>query len=519
MRICLLTDQELDADPFSEDDWPCDPRPFLPDADWTLVTLEKETAIAEVLRLARQDFDLFFNLCDGAWDEGRVGIELVQTLERLGVPFTGATSAFFEPSRESMKRVCAAWGIPTPNYVFAHSWDDVERAAVDLRFPLFVKHPSSYASNGLTEQSRVVDVEGLRDRAGHFMEIFGSALIEEFIEGAEATVLVAENVDDPTNPTTYAPLIYSFPEGETFKHYDLKWVNYDGLGAHPVEDPELDALLRRVSADFFVGMRGAGFGRCDIRIAADGTPYMLEINPNCGVYYPDTDPGSADLCLLAEPDGHARFTRALLDAALARHARQRKSWEVRTSGEGEYALFTTRDVAMGEILIPFETTPHTLVSRSHVERTWTELEKDWFRRFAWPITDEIWVTWDEDPEDWKPTRHACNPTAWLMGLDVVARREMPSGTEITLDYATFYNEVMPSFNCMCGSPDCRGVVAGTDYLEPFVARYGDHISDYVRGARKMHELSTAKPRYEAPHQVETAIPVPEAARKGPLTGR
>ena len=31
MRICLLTTQDLDAVPFAADDWPCDPRPFLPD--------------------------------------------------------------------------------------------------------------------------------------------------------------------------------------------------------------------------------------------------------------------------------------------------------------------------------------------------------------------------------------------------------------------------------------------------------------------------------------------------------
>jgi hypothetical protein len=34
MRICLLTNQDLLADPFPADDWPCDPRPFYPEALW-----------------------------------------------------------------------------------------------------------------------------------------------------------------------------------------------------------------------------------------------------------------------------------------------------------------------------------------------------------------------------------------------------------------------------------------------------------------------------------------------------
>ena len=48
---------------------------------------------------------------------------------------------------------------------------------------------------------------------------------------------------------------------------------------------------------------------------------MLEINPNCGVYYPSTDPGSADLCLARDPAGHVGFTRQIVAAALRRHRR------------------------------------------------------------------------------------------------------------------------------------------------------------------------------------------------------
>ena len=77
-----------------------------------------------------------------------------------------------------------------------------------------------------------------------------------------------------------------------------------------------------LSARFFLALRGASFGRCDLRVDADGTPFMLEINPNCGVYYPPTAPGSADLCLASDPAGHEGFTRQLVAAALRRHARR-----------------------------------------------------------------------------------------------------------------------------------------------------------------------------------------------------
>ncbi len=322
LRICLLTNQDLLADPFPADDWPCDPRPFLPEARWDVECLTKRTAVAQVARRIAEGFDLFFNLCDGAADEDSPGIEVVQTLEAHGVAFTGATSAFYEPSRQAMKDACRAETIATPRYVFASGAPDVERAARELRFPLIVKHHSSYSSVDLSRRSRVCTPAGLRQQARKMIRRHGRALIEEFVEGTEVTVLVAESPDDPARPRTYTPLRYRFPAGETFKHERVKWVDYDRISVVPVDDPALEARLRDISARFFVALGGASFGRCDIRVDASGTPFMLEINPNCGVYYPPSDPGSADLCLAHDSEGHEGFTRRLVAAALARQRRR-----------------------------------------------------------------------------------------------------------------------------------------------------------------------------------------------------
>ncbi len=482
MRICLLTNQDIDDTP-PADDWLCDPRPFLPDADWDVLVLEKENAVRRVTGAARLGYDLFFNLCDGAWDEETPGIEVVQTLERLEVPFTGASSEFYEPSREAMKRVCRALGIPTPGYAFAYDEAALLRAGEALRFPLIVKHPSSYASIGLTADSRVVTPEALFEQGMRMLSEFGGTLVEEFIEGTECTVLVAENAADPKRPYTFQPMEYRFPEGETFKHSDMKWVDYRLMESVPVRDPALERRLRHTAARFFQGLNGVGYGRCDVRVDAEGRPFMLEINPNCGLYYAPEDAGSADLCLLHDPAGHVGFTRRIVDAALARHARTRRKWRV-VPDDGGYKLVATRDVRAGEIVIQFEGRSHELVTLSHVERRWDEEELEAFRRYAWPITDEVWVTWSHDPHEWKPVNHSCDPTAWLEGLDVVARRDLAAGEEITLDYATFYNERMPSFECSCGARECRGTVHGDDYLKDFVSRYGPHVSDYVRRRRE-----------------------------------
>jgi D-alanine-D-alanine ligase len=220
-----------------------------------------------------------------------------------------------------MKEACASVGVASPACVLARTEEDVERAAQTLRFPLFVKHYNSYASVDLSRNSRVRTPEGLRLQARKIMSRHGATLIEEFIEGLECSVLVAENPEDLGNPTTYTPIQYQFPKGESFKHAKLKWEDYDGLECIPVADPVLAARLRREAAQFFVALGGTSFGRCDVRVDATGTPYMLEINPNCGVYFPPSDPGTADIVLAHDPAGHAGFTRQLVAAALARHAR------------------------------------------------------------------------------------------------------------------------------------------------------------------------------------------------------
>ena len=321
MRICLLTTQDLDSPLIHEDDWLCDPRPFLPDDEWHVATLKgKVESIAQVEKLIDDGFDLFFNLCDGAADQDIPGIEVIELLEQRKVPFTGASSECYEPTRIEMKEACHTLGIATPKYVVAKNLKDVERAAKELNFPLFVKHYSSYASVDISRRSRVQTPAGLRQQARKIMTRHGAALIEEYIAGIECTVLVAENPKDRTRPITYTPVQYTFPEGESFKHSDLKWVEYESLSAFPVEDPVLAERLRDESARFFVALKAASFGRCDLRVDSNGTPYMLEINANCGIYYPPADYGSADLCLSLDPAGHAGFTKQLVAAAFARYA-------------------------------------------------------------------------------------------------------------------------------------------------------------------------------------------------------
>jgi len=298
--------------------------PHLAGHAWEHVPLHKETAVAEVEALAARGYDAFINLCDGAADEDRAGIEVVQTLERLGVAFTGADARFYEPTRAAMKAVCHTLDLTTPGHAFARTPAEACKLVQRLRFPLIVKHPQSYGSIGTSKASRVTDVARLEVQARAMIERFGACLVEEFIDGRELTCLVVENAADPSRPHVYRPLEFLFPPGETFNHFDLKWVDASlEIDFRLIAEPALDTAVRGICARFFVGLCGTGYGRCDLRVDTSGRPHLLEINPNCGIFGPLEHPGpySTDTMILDDPVGYPGFVDRILDAARRRARR------------------------------------------------------------------------------------------------------------------------------------------------------------------------------------------------------
>lgn len=485
MRICILdSSYELSQSVFKGVDMPVDPQRYIDGHICEHHFLHKATAVQQVFELAKQGFDLFVNLCDGEWEEDRAGIEVAQALERVGVPFTGANAAFFATNREKLKMACHYWAVKTPASVFVYEEAGIALAARNLRYPMLVKHYNGYGSIGLTRDSRVTNEEALYCQTRQMLETYGGALIEEFIEGREFTVLVAENPDDPDDPVAYLPVEFRFPTGETFKHFGMKWETYVDMNCVPVTDPALIARLEEMGKKVFLGVEGVSYGRCDIRMNAAGELFILEINPNCGIFYPPEAMGSADLALLHDPRGHKHFVDMIFRAAFQRARKQRKKWQVVLNSAQRYGVYATCAIAAGAIIEAMEERPHLLVSRQHVEHHWNPRQKAWFARYAHPLTDELYVMWGNEPSQWQPINHSCDPNGWLDGLNLVARRAIAPGEEITIDYGAFHNETMAAFTCTCGAPNCRGVIRGDDYRQDFMEQYGSHVTDYVW--RKRH---------------------------------
>jgi D-alanine-D-alanine ligase len=315
MYICVLTSLP------DENDVPYDPSHYMNGYRWKQHLVEPRDVEKQIRDLMDEGVETFINLCDGTPDDPLSGIALVNALEKYNAAFTGADSKFFDPTRDEMKNAARRVSVPTPNWMFVNRVQDVEKVVKRLKFPMLVKPPHGYASVGIRRNSRVENIEQLREQMQVEINEFGRALMEEFVEGREFTCLIAENPDDPKNPLTFTPVEFIFPTGESFKHYDMKWVEYEKMSVAVVSDPKIQKTLRQQTMRVFKELGGNGYARCDYRMDASGTIYMLEINPNCGIFYAPHEPGSADFSLLNDPTDHKKFMKLIIHNAQNRQAR------------------------------------------------------------------------------------------------------------------------------------------------------------------------------------------------------
>ena len=324
MRICaLISAYAAGSSPVAELDPAPEPGRWLEGHEVEVVAVSKADVAAQVEALAKRGFDVFLNLCDGVWFEEVAGIEVVEALERLEVPFTGPTSRLYALTKEAMKAAAGRLGVPTPAFAFVRSTAEIEAAAGRLRFPLIVKHFDGFGSVGMSRASRVTDAAGLHEQAQAMIALAGAALVEEYVAGEEYAVLVAEEPGAPGQARALAPVRCAFPPGESFRHFDLKWSGFEALGWLPCADAGLAGRLEELSRRIFVGIEGVSYARCDFRVDERGEPWFLEINTTCGIFYPPSAEGSADMILRHDPIGHRGFLEHVLRCALARRPQRR----------------------------------------------------------------------------------------------------------------------------------------------------------------------------------------------------
>ncbi|MFZ2897940.1 MAG: SET domain-containing protein-lysine N-methyltransferase [Saprospiraceae bacterium] len=476
MKVCVLQpdygSSEVD---YRNYDPPRNLSHLLPEAQVDHVFLNKLTTFRQLKELKAQGYDIFVNLCEGYPEWDIPGIDVIHSLEALDLPYTGPAPALYDPPKPLMKYAAYAAGVDVPAFALLERGDDVGAKCAHLSFPLFVKPTGAGDSLGIDEHSLVHDPEELKVKVLEIIDNFGTALVETYIDGREFTVLVAAS-STGGEPVTYKPLEFIFGADTPYKTYQLKVTQWHPQRNVPCCEPELEKRLRDAARRVFTGFGAVGYARMDFRVDDEERVFFLEVNFVCSVFYSRGYEGSADYILLHDGTGQANFLRQIIAEGIARHRRKKKKYAITGNAVDGFGLVATGPLNAGEVIWEGEERMQRIVTRSHVETTWKPEDQESFRRYAWPLSEEAFVLWSTDPAEWAPQNHSCEPNTGFKGLNVVALRDIAPGEELTLDYATFYDENMEPFECHCGSPHCRGLIKGIP---------GNHLTSREAALRKI----------------------------------
>jgi hypothetical protein len=127
------------------------------------------------------------------------------------------------------------------------------------------------------------------------------------------------------------------------------------------------------------------------------------------------------------------------------------SYFVYTSPQHGKGVFASRPIAAGEVILAFS---GPLLQRIQISKDDYHLQ----------IGEDLYIGASGAADDY--VNHSCDPNAGFCGgLQLVARRAIASGEEITWDYSTAIDEDdFPGFPCTCGSFHCRGMVRSFRHL-------------------------------------------------------
>ncbi len=460
LKICvLLPDYSTSGVDYQLYDPQRDLSHLIPEAYFEHVLLNKLTTYKQLKELKKKKFDIFVNLCEGYLEWEVPSIDVIYTLELLNLPFTGPTTLLYDPPKELMKYVAYTEGIATPAYALIEADSDVEKQCSHLTYPLFVKPHKAGDSLGVDKKSLVNNLAELKAKISAIIDEYDPLLVEEYIQGREFTVMLAANSGNES-VTVFRPVEYIFPKGNEFKTYALKTSELHPHANIAVEGGPLCDQLNTAAKKIFTAFNGVGYARLDFRMNEKGELFFLEINFTSSVFYSDGYEGSADYILKQDGFGQANFLKHIISEGIQRHQLKQKSYIMKGNAIAGYGIYAVKNIGVNELIFKGEELAQRMVTRRHVAEKWDVNKKETFRKYAYPVSKEVFLLWDNNPYEWAPQNHSCSPNTAYDGLNVKAITIIAKGDELTLDYASFLDENMEPFNCQCGAPNCRGLITG-----------------------------------------------------------
>ncbi len=282
------------------------------------IAVDGSLAFAETL--CRRQPILVINLCESIAADSRGEMAIPCLLELLGLPYTGSSALALGLAlhKDKAKELLRARSVPTPEFALVRRMEELD--SLELPFPLIVKPVREDASVGVDFDSVVTDRAGLRHAACQVIATFRQpALVEAYVDGREIYVPILGNGPRCTLPLTEIQFGKAFENKPKIVSYRAKW---DVDSAECVDSPSALCSLEEKTQRRLVETALAAFealdcrdyGRVDLRMSADGRPYVIDINPNCDLH---PDAGFAKSAAAAGIDYPALVLR-LVEIALER---------------------------------------------------------------------------------------------------------------------------------------------------------------------------------------------------------
>lgn len=231
---------------------------------------------------ALQQIDVVLNaLHGGVGEDGTVH----RLLERAGVPYAGARSmqASLTLNKVSTRNVLRNAGVRVPEGIAFSLRDNLNTAEMAHRVhaiappPYIVKPASDGAGTGVRHVSSFV---GLPDAIADVLDAYGSALVEEYVRGDEATVGLIEGY---RNEPLYAlPPAHVEREGlhlERHHHESGSLVHHAPSRFTFIQKESLADIAKKAHRTLAL----SHFSRTDFIVSPRGI-YLLEINAHPGLY-------------------------------------------------------------------------------------------------------------------------------------------------------------------------------------------------------------------------------------------
>lgn len=117
-------------------------------------------------------------------------------------------------------------------------------------------------------------------------------------------------------------------------------------------------------------------------------------------------------------------------------------------------------------------------------RALPDSEREMFEHYCWQTDADQWdgMTGDPDRDPVNFINHSCDPNMHFLDDDtLVARRDIPPGEQLTLDYATCDTVYAVIEHCQCDAMLCRGKITAQDAYNPSImGKYGSHVRSFLK---------------------------------------